>query len=226
MGSLIAAVLARAQAFLLEPETAAPPAPVARLPLASREPLEIVVTGLSRQSGASTVARGLARALIAPGRSAHLISLRPQPRDRLPAGVGGWELPPALCDADEIADYGATLARLAAGGGCAAVVWDVGADDVASAARVMERSDAVVCVADGSAEPALCGLVCEMLGERCRRVLLVANRVRDEDAWSGRCAVGVPESRLAALLIARGRAPGGAVAAALARLAALLDEAP
>jgi hypothetical protein len=104
------------------------------------------------------------------------------------------------------------------------VVWDVRADDVARAARVMEECDAIVCVADGSAEPALCAVVCEMLTERYGSVMLVGNRVRDRERWTGRCSVAVPESRLAALLAARGRAPGGGVGEALARIAALVEE--
>jgi hypothetical protein len=79
-------------------------------------------------------------------------------------------------------------------------------------------------VADGPAEPALCAVVCDMLTERYGSVLLAGNRVRDGERWAGRCQVAVPESRLAALLIARGRAPGGAVGDALARLAALVEE--
>jgi hypothetical protein len=228
MGSLIAAALARAQGFLLEPAVALePPVAAVPMPLEACKGVHVVVTGLSRRSGATTVAAGLAQALVVPGgRSAHLVSLRSEhgAGRRRAQGVVGWELPPALRDAAEIADYGATLGRLAAGGGEAGVVWDVRADDVACAAHVMEACDVVVCVADASAEPALCTLVCEMLGERYGRVLLVVNRVREEESWSGRCAVAVPDSRLAALLIARGRAPGGAVGQAMSRIAALAEE--
>jgi hypothetical protein len=229
MGSLIAAALARAQGFLLEPAPTVEAASdaLAPAPLASCGPVNVVVTGLSRGSGATTVAAGLAHALVVPGaRSAHLVSLRAEPgaARRAPPSVAGWELPPALRDAEEIADYGATLARLAAGGAEAAVVWDVRADDVARAARVMEVCDAIVCVAAGSAEPALCALVGDMLAERYGRVVLVANRVGDEEAWSGRCAAAVPDSRLAAILIARGRPPGGAVGAAMSHVAALVEE--
>jgi hypothetical protein len=228
MGSLIAAALARAQGFLLEPAAAAEPAPgaVAPAPLVSCGPVDVVVTGLSRGSGATTIAAGLAQALVVPGgRSAHLVSLRAEPGGarRAPPGVVAWELPPALRDAEEIADYGATLGRLAAGGGEAALVWDVRADDVARSARVMQDCDGIVCVAAGSAEPPLCTLVCDMLAERYGRVVLVANRVGDEDAWSRHAAVAVPDSRLAAILIARGRTPGGAVGAAMSHIAALVE---
>jgi hypothetical protein len=228
MGSLIAAVLARAQGFLLEPPSAVePPAPAlpVLVPAVARNAVQVAVTALSRGSGATTVAAGLAHALVVSGeRSGHLVSLRPGAARRAPPGVVVWELPPALGSSAEIADYGSTLARLAAGGDTAAMVWDVRADEVARAARLIEGCEVLVCVADGSAEPALCTLVCDMLAERYGRALLVPNRVRDEEAWSGRCAVAVPESRLAAALIARGRAPGGAVGAALARLAAAVED--
>jgi hypothetical protein len=228
MGSLIAAALARAQGFLLEPAVAeAPPLPAAVAPLETTPSLSVVVTGLSRGSGATTIACALAGALVVPGaRPAHLIALGPGsgegPRG-LP-GVSVWELPPALQAPDEIADYGATLGRLAAGGGSAAVVWDVRADDVARATRVIEDAGTLVCVADGDAEPTLGSLVSDMLAERYGRVLLLANRVRDEEPWAGQCSIWVPDSRLAALLIARGRAPGGAVGEAIGRAAALVEE--
>jgi hypothetical protein len=87
----------------------------------------------------------------------------------------------------------------------------------------MQDCDAIVCVAAGSAEPALCTLVCDMLAERYGRVVLVANRVGDEDAWSRHAAVAVPESRLAAIVMARGRTPSGAVGAAMFHIAALVE---
>jgi hypothetical protein len=225
VGSLIAAALARAHGFLLEPAvTPEAPAPV---PLETWKPVHVVVTGLSRGSGATTVAAGLAHALCVPGlRSSHLVTIGapssgapPQP-----PGIVRWELPVALQDAREIAEYSTTLARVAAGGGQAAVVWDVRADHVHRATEVMQTSDAIVCVAEGSAEPSLCTLVCDMLAERYGRVLLVANRVGDAESWSGCCAAAIPDARLAALLLARGRKPGGALGESLARLASLLEE--
>ena len=191
---------------------------------AARDTVQVAVTGLSRGSGTSTVAAGLAHALVVPGeRSGHLVSLRPDASRRAPPGVVAWDLPPALRSSAEIADYGATLARVAAGGDVAALVWDVPADDVALATHLIEASDALVCVAEGSAEPALCSLVCDMLAERYGRVLLVPNRVRDDETWAAHGAVAVPESRFAAALIARGRAPGGALGDAFARLAAVVE---
>jgi len=183
---------------------------------------------LSRGSGATTVAAGLAHALIVPGsRSAHLIAIGRGSAAAAPTppGVVRWELPAALDDAREIADYGATLARLAAGGGQAAVVWDAQAEQVNRAAGVMKACDAIICVAEGSAEPSLCALVCDMLGERYGRVLLVANRVGDVDPWTGRCPVAIPEARLAAFLLARGRKPSGALGESLAQLATLVEAA-
>jgi hypothetical protein len=129
-----------------------------------------------------------------------------------------------LQNAEELADYGATLARLAGARGVAAVVWDIPSDELGRAAGVVEACGSLVCVAEASAEPVLCSLVRDMLAERHARVELIANRVREPEAWTGHCAVTVPESRLAAALIARGRAPGGAVGEALGRLAALVEE--
>src|SRR3954447_24835335 len=199
MGSLLAAVLARAEGFLVEPATPAAGRLETVPPAAS--PIQVAVTGLSRGSGATTIAAGLAHALVVPDeRSGHLISLTQgaAPPRRLP-GVAAWDLPPALTDPREIAEYGATLGRVAAGGGAVAVVWDVRADDATRAARVLEECDALVCVAEGAAEPALSRVVCDMIGERLGRIVLVANRVRDDERWTGRCTVAIPESRLAAL---------------------------
>jgi hypothetical protein len=228
MASLLAVALERAQAFLLEPTVAldSAPMPDAALSRACRD-VQVIVTATSRGSGATTVARALAQALVLPGaRAGHLVSLQPAPGGaRSPSGVSAWEVPPALADPTEIAQYGGTLTRLARGAGAAAVVWDVRADDVPRAAGAIAAGDAVVCVADGSAEPALCALVGDMLGERFGvRVLVAANRVRDQDEWSGRCAVALPESRLGAMRVARGRPPGGALGTAIGRLAALLEE--
>ena len=234
MGSLLTAALARAQGFLLEPAERPPAvnaaaAPAVPLQLVTATPLQTAVTGLSRGAGASTVAAGLALALFAPGvRPAHLISLAPgdgAPRRNL-GPVVRWELPPALRDADELADYGATLARLAGARGGAAVVWDVPADELRRAAGVVGGCDALVCVADGAAEPVLCGLVRDMLARRHGRVVLAANRVREPDPWAGHCAVAIAESRLGTVLIGRGRLPGGGVGEAFGRLAALVAEQP
>jgi hypothetical protein len=229
MGSLLTAALERAQAFLLEPPVVPGPrpAPDAAGARACRD-VQVVVTATSRGSGATTVARALAQALVVPGaREGHLVSLRPAPAGaRAPGGVSAWEVPPALDDPSEIAQYGGTLTRLARGArGAAAVVWDVQADDVPRAEGAIAAADAVVCVAAGSAEPALCALVGDMLAERYRvRVLIVANRVRDQDEWSGRCAAALPESRLGALRVGRSRPPGGVLGTAVGRLATLLEE--
>jgi hypothetical protein len=227
--SLLAAALARAQGYLLEP--AARPAPVREAPLELPPgvPVQVAVTGLSRGAGASTVAAGVALALLVPGtRPSHLVSIA-APGDRPRASLGPlvrWELPPALRGADELAGYGTTLARLASARDGAAVVWDVPCDEMPRASGLVDACDALVCVAAGSAEPVLSSIVRDMLAERHGHVVLAANRVRDPEAWSGRCAAAVPESRLAAALIARGRAPGGGVGEALARIAAIVEQRP
>jgi hypothetical protein len=187
--------------------------------------LRVAVIGLTRRSGATLVARGLAHALAVPGvREAHLLSLSGEGPDR--AGRSGavtvWEVPATLRAPAEVAEYGETVSRLAASP--AALVWDFSAADSRLAAAAIGASDRAVAVASGSAEPALASLVCTMLAERLGELLLVANRVLDPDPWAGRCVAALPESRLGAFAAARGRMPGGELGAALRRLAATVEE--
>jgi uncharacterized protein (DUF3820 family) len=228
VGSLFAAALARAQGFLLAPaaETSAAPAGEFTLhPSAVARPLRVAVIGLTRRSGATLVACGLAHALAVAGvRESHLLTLAGEGPDRAAraAAVTRWELPPALREPAEVAEYGETVGRLA--GGPAALVWDFSAADSGLAGAAIRASDCAVAVASGSAEPALAALVCSMLAERVGDVLLVANRVLDPDRWRGRCLAALPESRLGAFTAARGRMPGGELGLALRRLAAAVEE--
>ena len=83
----------------------------------------------------------------------------------------------------------------------------------------------LVAVADGRREPALAALVRDALAARHERVVLVANRARDVTAWSECGALCVPDSRLGAWLVHRGRWPLGAVGAAFDALAVHVREA-
>jgi hypothetical protein len=229
VGSLLSAVLARAQGFLVEPATE--PERSRRVPLAQAvahaEPLRLAVVGLSHESGATTVASGLAHALASSGeRDVHLLTLTCEEGDShsTPSGVTRWEVPFALREPGEVAEYGATVERLV--GRVPAIVWDVSAREAERAGEAIRSSDRVIGLAAPGAEPALSHLVCTMLAERYGEVLLVANRVRDPERWAGRCVAALPESRLGALLAARGRMPGGALGVSLRELAAHLEEQP
>jgi len=85
------------------------------------------------------------------------------------------------------------------------------------------RGRVLVAVADGRREPAVAALVADVLRRRHGQVVLVANRVRDGHAWRDQGAVCIPDSRLGALLVARGRRPPGAMGAALDALAARIE---
>jgi len=224
---MLAAALARIQGFLLEPAAPAVQVPVApAAPAPVLESLDVVVTALGSRSGAGTVAAGLVSALAVPGaRTGHFVHAAPPSAGagRRLGAVTHWELPAALHDPAEVAEYGATLRRLASGSGPAAVVWHVPAAETQRAALVMAAADVVVAVADGAAEPALCSLVCDLLRERCRRVVLAANRVDDPERWSRWAVAAIPESRLGALLLSRGHGPGGVMEAAFARLGACVE---
>jgi len=219
--NLVGSALERAGAFLLEPAPVPPqqpPPPV--VPLALPGPVSLAVMGLSPGSGARTLAAGLTLALGRRGDAPFLVSLgaaRPAA-----AGMRACEVPAALTGADEVASYGGTLLRLAAESTSASSVWSVPAREAARAASVIAGVDLVVAVAGRTAEPALAGMVCSLLAERCQRVLLVANAVPQQDEWARWAAACLPESRLGAALLARGRFPGGRLGRSLLEVAALV----
>ena len=190
MTSLVREAVARAHGFLFEP---APPEPAHRR---RARPTEVVVLGLSAGCGVTTLARGLALTLEAPGE---------QPAQML-----------ALGD-----DSGHEVVPLA--GGATALVWDVASGASTAARGVALRADAVVLVAGKGSEPAMAEVTADMLREDFGQMVLIANRVSDASRWNGRADLCVPESWLGAALIGRGRRPPGALGAAMARLAAIVQ---
>ena len=113
-----------------------------------------------------------------------------------------------------------TVAR---GLACAFELRDPGASELVRELEPAElactRVDVIVLVAPGDGEPALAAVAAGLLSTRLGPVVVVANRVRDRESWSDRAAVCLPDSRLAALLIARGRLPPGELGTALLTLA-------
>jgi len=236
MRALRNAAMAVVHGLLLEPAEA--PSRTDRLPACERSvaaappptlsSVQVVVLGLSAGCGVSTVARGIAGALaVSRRRPAHVIALAaagsaPRPLSRAALGGGSlWEIPASLSAPEEVAEYGAMVRRLA---GPAAIVWDVPSSEAARATPAITAADVVLAVAAGDGEPALAELVAGMLANRFGHVRVVANRAGDAARWSGRAAVSIPPSRIGAMLASRGRRPGGAFEAALADLAALVEE--
>ncbi len=229
-------MLAWLQELFIEP--VAPRAPVAHgpSPATTFDPegdIEAVVVGLSGRCGATTVAKGLALVLAgAAGRSANLVSLGTGSDDGASSSLGPlrvWRVPRALTDPTEVAQYGAVVARIAGGRGMGtlptATVWDIPASEASAGAEAMREVGTVIAVARGDSDPVLSELAVGMLADRHERVLLVGNRVASPDDWAERASVCLPESRLAARLIGRGRFPGSALADPLHRLAVLLEAA-
>lgn len=244
MPSLVSAALSRVRDFLIEAPAPRDPLPaqagvngdkqcvgsVGQLGVGSAADsgaalhLEAVVLGLRSGSGASTLAGGLA-ATLAESRSVHLVAVGASGKKAVRvfgtrAGGSPWDTT-GLIDPRAGADYGSVLARL--GHRPAAVVWDVPPGEIAGAAEVVTRADVILAVAPGSGEPAFAEVVGGILAERFGQVVLVANAAREPARWSGRAAVCVPESRLGAVLAARGRRPAGAFGAALEEMAALVE---
>jgi hypothetical protein len=220
--SLLTEAIERAGGFLLEPaERGLPPRPSPRVAeVGLQGPVSIAVMGLATRSGARTVAAGLALALGRHSDGPFLLCLggAPPPGGNLRAS----EVPPALTRPEEVASYGGTLLRLAGDSQSPqSCVWSVPAREAARAAAVVADADTVIAVAGASAEPALAGMVCSLLAERCRRVLLVSNAAGEPEPWSRWAAASLPESRLGAALVARGRLPGGRFGRSLVELGAL-----
>jgi hypothetical protein len=114
---------------------------------------------------------------------------------------------------------------LSSTGRLAASVKDGGSSASARQEAVIDAADVVVLVSPGSGQPAIVELVASLLRERFDKLVLVANKVGEEDRWTRRVDLCLPEARLAAALVARGRRPPGPFGVALARLAALVERA-
>lgn len=231
--SLLSAALARAEEWLLDPapereaESARPerpdPSPV------------VVVVGLGRRRGASTIARGLAASLASRhrARAAILAGLSSAPRPQ-PSVLGtlaairlARSLRPAL---GEPVSCCGRLCLVAPGDrpGLAAVarplaplVIDVG--PTASPRGVASLADAVVLVAAPEVQPALAELTRHSLGHLGPRPVVVLNRSDSPDErWAGSGAIELPYAPAAARLSIAGHEPAGALGAGLRRLAELL----
>jgi hypothetical protein len=226
-GTLLSASVARASAWLVEPdapraapEPSAPPARVA-----------VAVCGLAPRCGVTTVARGLAAELARrdpSGAAAVTGSASAALPLALPSSV---RLARALASALDVAAK--PLGRLAVVGAaepsafayCASelapVVLDVPAGEapgVAAAAAHM-----VVLVAPAAAEPALAEMAAAGLARTGPEPVLVVNRGPAGERWAGRAALTMPESRAGARLALAGREPGRGLGAAVAELADLCD---
>jgi hypothetical protein len=217
-GGVLAAVAARAEAWLLEPAPARPAPAQRELP-----PRPVVaVVGLASRCGTTTVARALAVELAR----------------RDPCGVAV-----VSADAGPAAPAIATGAarRLARALGCRAAgrLALVSPDDAALGRLTVDRpapmvldvghgtppeaalgvADRAVLVASEAVEPALVEVAAASLARGASAPLLVLNRSVDAEGWRVQPDAVVGESRLAARLALAGRDPLGALAAACAALA-------
>jgi hypothetical protein len=227
---LVAALLARAEAWLLEPAVSEPRA--ARPAEPPVRPV-VAVVGLAPRCGATTLARALAARLATgdPSRAAIVAGQGDAPAfapaaraaARLAARVGsgglGAQAAGRLClasDGDH-AGLAASARRLAP------LVLDVARDRSPSGAASL--ADLTVLVAPGDGEPALAELAARSIARAGREPVTVASRADDPSRWSGRAVAVLPESRSGARLATAGWEPRGALGAAVAGLASLCEEA-
>jgi hypothetical protein len=224
-GGLLAAVLARAEAFLFEPvgadraAAAAPPPPARPV---------VAVRGLTAGCGASTIARGLAAVLAAedPRGTAAVAGSAVRGGVRLAspgAARAAKELSGLGCDGVRPAGrlclipVGEPLARVAAERPFPLVL-DVAASS--PPAEGLGLADHVVLVGPANAEPSLAAAVAGSLARDGRSVDVVVNRVDGDgyDAPAG--TIEVAESRFAAQMALACRGARGSLARPLVELAA------
>jgi hypothetical protein len=226
-GGVLAAALARAEAWLLEPPAPGAPAPPVEPP---PRPV-VVVRGLARGCGASTVARALAARLARDDHTGAAVLVGG------PAGTGPRiAAPAALRLARALAEDGCDCVRASGrvclvsdsegmaavpGVGACPVVIDVA--HASSPAEGLGRADLAVLVASPAVESALAAAVETSLTAAGHRVELVMNRIDHHDPPSGHATLGQPlaisESRLAAQLALACRDARGPFADPIAELA-------
>jgi hypothetical protein len=236
---MAAELLARAEAWLLEPVE---PQPAPRPLVLPPRPV-VAVLGLRPRCGTTTVSRALAARLAS--------------RDPVGAAVvaGSAAVPPFAPAVRAASRLAAQLgssggSATAAGRLCLTDAWDCGALvslwrgvaplvlDVPS--HVPPRgpasvADLAILVAPGDGEPALAELASRSLGPGSlatrslaqvdRRPLVVVSRPDEPERWEGRAALAIPHSRPAARLAAAGWAPRGAFGAVVAELGSLCEAA-
>jgi hypothetical protein len=227
---LLAAALARAEAWLLEPAEPLDE-PTGQAPLRRRA--VVAVFGLARGCGATTVARGLAAELaardvegaaaVASGVPAAGIPLASAAAGRLARKLR--ELPGARARAlgrlclVEAPDH---LALVDTAPWHAPLVIDAGSNSIVDGPGSL--ADHVVVVAAPRIEPALASVAAGCLAAAVPEPLVVLNRAVADDRWAGRGALELPDSRVGAQLALSGREPRGQLGRAIAALADHCEE--
>jgi hypothetical protein len=214
-GSLVAALAARAEAWLLDPAPARPARAERELP-----PRAVVaVVGLGPRCGTTTLARALAVELARRDPSgAAIASASSVPSGPVLATGSARRLARALGSRAVgrlalVPSGDPALAQLAADRG-APLVLDVGHGTPPEGALAL--ADEAVLVTSPEVEPALAEVAASTLAER---PLVVLNRAFDSEGWRRAPDVVVPESRVGAKLALAGRDPIGPLGAEVASLA-------
>ena len=214
-GSFVAAVAARAEAWLLDPTPARPERIERELP-----PRAVVaVVGLGPRCGATTIARALGAELARrDAAGAAIVSCASVPSAPVLATGSARRLARALGSRAAgrlalVAGDDPALPQIAADRG-APLVLDVGHGTPPEVALAL--ADQAVLVASPDVEPALAEVAAATLAER---PLVVLNRAFDGEGWRRSPDVVVPDSRVGAKLALAGRDPLGPLGAAAASLA-------
>ena len=218
-GELLAAVAARAEAWLFDPPPVQRPARVEREP----PPRPVVaVVGLGRGCGTTTVARALGVELARrdPGRAAVVSAGSRWTGPAVATGAARRVARALGCPAVgrlALAPLDVPVLRRLAADRPAPLVLDVGHGDPPEPALAL--ADLFLMVASPEVEPALAEVAAAALARDGNGPRVVLNRAADASGWRRPPDVVVGETRVGARLALAGRDPLGPLAAAAGVLA-------
>jgi hypothetical protein len=227
---LIAAAVARAEGFLLDPPRRGEPAPV----LPETKPPVVAVVALAARCGTTTVARGVGAVLAARSPSGTALVCGPSgsvalavasaPAARLAKAVAEQvDATPRVSGRLCLLDTDPRIARAQAQRRETPLIIDISHGADASEATTL--ADVIVLVAAGSTEPSLAAVVGASLARSGPDPLVVVSRPGDDGLWDERPALRLVDSRLGSRIALAGREPPGSFGGVLADLADRCEEA-
>jgi hypothetical protein len=225
---LVRTALARVEDWLLEPVEPVEPVEPGGTELALAPRPVVAVFSLGRASGATVVARALGAELAGRDTAGAAVVGCSLPRGGIPlASPAAGRLARALVDLPGartraagrlcLVEVPSPGALVEAARGLAPVVLDGSGEQLGGVSAGV--ADQTVLVAAANAEPSLAAVAAGCLAGDGPAPVLVVNRLRPGDDWTGPPALELPESRMGAQLALGGREARGELGRAVARLA-------
>jgi hypothetical protein len=228
----VAAAIAIAESWLLEPEE---PTPDPVVPAPARPRVVVSVFGLGPGCGATVVSRALAAELAMRDPScAAAVCGEARPAAIPLATPAATRLARSLADVPGAAtravgrlclvDGADQLALADSSRHWAPLVVDAGSASLGGVPASV--ADRMLLVATPRLEPALAAVAVACLVRLGPEPLIVLNRATSDERWSGRPAIRLPDSRVGAQLALGGREARGELGRAIAGLADIVEDGP